>query len=139
MIVHCYNSQCKPVGKCRKPAHSLDPRFSNEQLRTGRENFSCSRCKSTFVLAAEQTCFTCADKGVPPPHDIVTTVACFECKESQCRQLKDFAANTDKEECPVCDEECAIKVSEQTDSNGNRRSNESRSRRRHVGARACLH
>ncbi len=112
MIVHCFNPQCKPADKCRKPAYSCGEHFSNAQLRTGRKTFSCARCNSGFVQVASQTCYTCADNGVPSPHDIVTSVACSECKESQCRQLKDFVAKTDKDECPICcDDECTIKVS----------------------------
>ncbi len=116
MIVHCRNQNCKPKQQCKKPAHSFDEALSNAQLRTGREVCSCARCKLSAVDKATQMCYTCHEHNVPPPYEIVTTVACVECNESPCRHLKDFVAKSpdeEEEECPVCGEEgFAIKVRE---------------------------
>lgn len=115
MFVHCYNPECKPIDKCRRPAHSFGEEFGRAQIRTGVEKFGCDTCGSSFVDVEQQLCYACQAKEVPLPHTIaVVKVVCAECKQSKCRELKDFVLNAEEDECAICCddlEENTLKVS----------------------------
>ena len=103
MFVHCYNKECKPQAKCRRPAYDFDEEFGGAQIRSGAKKFGCGTCGSSFVEVSQQLCFACAEQEVPQPHNIVLKrVVCRECKQTKCRELKDFVLNEEEDECPVC-------------------------------------
>jgi hypothetical protein len=106
VFVHCFNPACKPRGQCRKPAHDFGEEFGHARLRYGKPSLACEKCESTFVDVAQGQCFACTEQGVPQPHRIVAKrVTCWECKQAQCRVLRDFVLNEEDDECSICEEE----------------------------------